>query len=644
MGAPVSALVVGRGRAAGLRRAIDAAARRHREIVVLTDDRETLPPLPPNVAVIEPEDLLDAGVSRVEDAFTRGASTWLSALFRGSIAGFPANELLWVDTFRQDTLVDRIYDVALAAELFRRHHPRSIALLHPLPQFCATLRDEARRRGIAVEEAPAARVRATVSRAVSLPIGACAAGALIARHALAELRRVRGRRRVRDALASHRQPTGPLPSVWIAISKFRQPSRHVIQAVLERGAARGIPVGVAYTSTFGEARPDTPGEIEEAALLDGRAASVAPAAASQLSGAETYRDGLGTLIEWLPRATRACARCLRHAAAFRVDGQVGSTLDDLPGLLRVATNGMLRTLSAARATERWLDATPTARCVVFGAAGIGDMKVADLLIQRRGIHTIDYVHCLVCEGDLRTTFRTCSECTACWTRLETKRFARMGSSKRQIGGFMPRPRKKSAQDRSRATILVTTNYLYSGSQEIFQKNLKYARRLAQAVVALRASLSSEVEVVLRPHPEEDRAAWTRLLGDSAVPLSEEPDLAADLARAALVVSTNSSSVIEALLYDVPVLLHRAPPVEPDSLYGRVAAERLFATPAELVARVHRLLETDDLEPERRLLNECFGPAGLPADVLDLILSIRSDGRDPLVNDEAAPSNSSFGRV
>src|SRR5262245_12271364 len=111
-------------------------------VIVVTSDRDTLPDLERGVSVIEPDELLKRGVQGIEDAWDAGARSWLSRLFPGELAGLALPDLLWVNTFRQPSLVERIYDVAFADEFFRELRPRSIHFLGQPPLKCATLAAE----------------------------------------------------------------------------------------------------------------------------------------------------------------------------------------------------------------------------------------------------------------------------------------------------------------------------------------------------------------------------------------------------------------------------------------------------------------------------------------------------------------------
>src|SRR5262249_10956618 len=153
------------------------------------------------------------------------------------------------------------------------------------------------------------------------------------------------------------------------------------------------------------------------------------------------------------------------------------------GLLRIATHDLLRVVDARHAVERWLIAHPRARVVVSGVGFFGEAKIADLLMQRAGITTVDFVHCLVCEGDLRTTFRTRSAYVAAWTEQEVARYLRMGTNQHCMGGYMPRPLLARPTRGVRPRVLVATNYLHANPL-VRRKNEKYARRLAIALSEL----------------------------------------------------------------------------------------------------------------------------------------------------------------
>jgi hypothetical protein len=589
--------------------------------LLITEDREAVPAgRPPGLMVIEPEELLPEGVRPIEEGWDRGASAYFERLFPQKLDE-PLGELLWCAAFLKPALLNRCLAVAFARALFARVRMASLHLLGPLPHpLCDTLAAEARARGLPVHQELAGHVRQRADELLYWPRGFLTAGALGAMSLGRSVRRWLGRRRAMTRLAEQMPGPAAHPRLWLAVSQWIQPSRHLVETVLAPCAARGIPVGLLFVTPFGA--PPSGGTVDEIAYLDGRLFPGRPAAVDQAAGSTEPFDLLRDLAHWLPWSARSVLGCLRHGRSFRVNGAIAALPGDLPGLLRLATEDLLRVIETHRAAERWLARHPESRTLVFAQASLPEPKTVDVLAQRHGLTTVDYIHAHVGESDLRTAFRSRSTYLVAWTEQETVRFRRLGTNRHVVGGYLPRRRQERRPD-ARPRILAAPSYLQAGNRETQRRYLKYARRLAQALIELAAHLGERAEVVLRPHPLDDRQAWRALLGGAAPSgpapvLSDERQYSADLGRSHIVILSNSSTIVEALAYDIPVLVQRGPVVEADSLVALVPPERSFASGRELIERVEAILQTPDLGPEHMLRQACFGPRGEPAEILTLL--------------------------
>lgn len=611
-----------------------ALARFAGPVLLITEDRERVPASRHDgLVVIEPEELLPEGVRPIEEAWDRGAWAYFERLFPQKLDE-PLAELLWAAAFMKPALLNRCLAVAFAHALLARVRVASLHFLGPLPHpLCDTLAAEARARGLPVHQELAGRLRRRADELLYWPRGLWTAGAFGAMTIGRSLRRFFERRRACARLAE-RMPVPPShPRLWVAVSQWLQPSRHLVETVLAPCAARGIPVGLLFVNPFGvpvRARATAnSGVIDERAYLDGRFYPGRPEVVDQAAGSTEPLDLLGDLARWLPWSVRSVLGCLRYGRSFRVDGFVAALPGDLPGLLQLATEDLLRVIETRHAAERWLHRHPEARTVVFAQASQAEPKTVDVLAQRRGLTTIDYIHAHVGESDLRMAFRSRSTYLVAWTEQETVRFRRLGTNRHVVGGYLPRRRQERRPD-ARMRILAAPSYLQAGNRETQRRYLKYARRLAQALrelaVHLADRLGDRAEVVLRPHPLDDRQAWLRLLGGAAASgptpvLSDERQYSVDLGRSHIVILSNSSTIVEALAYDIPVLVQRGPVVEADSLVARVPPERMFGDGPELIERVDAILEKPDLGPEHALRHACFGARGEPADILTLLRRI-----------------------
>jgi hypothetical protein len=588
-----------------------------RACILLTDDQGALPPLPASVQVVEPEELLPGGVAPIEEAWDRGVRAWLDNLFPGQLGGVSLTELLWFATFRQARFLDRISGAAVALAVLETG-PSEVHLARQRPPYTEVIAVAARSRGLPVHQdgdtpGPA---RAWMQRA---RFAATALGSMAA-NAGRLFTRVAARRRAlatlpppaRAALAAG-EHAGREPAFWIVpAARWYQPSRHLFEAVARVAERLDVPYGMLLTVNLGEEGGDT----EEPAVFDGTRGTYRPAILDQASGCTTGFEAVALLARWLPAALAACGRVLLRGDQLAVDGVAVGELADLRDLLRVATQDLLRVMDSEQAARAFVGRHPRVPAAIFGLAAHGELKVLDAALQRAGTTTFDFVHAHVGESDQRTTFRSLSRHLCAWTSVEVARFIPAGTNRYLAGGFMPRPLAGARRTGTRPVILAATSYL-SPHPEVRRRTQKHAGRLAAALQALQAWLGDRGDVILRPHPVEDRQRWRELLGTSRVQLSGVRLLSDDLARSSCVIVTNSSAIIEALAYDVAVLFHQGPVVEPHTLVAAAAAVRRFGTGDELIAATRLALE-GDRAPERALKEACFGPTLQPASFFEYL--------------------------
>jgi hypothetical protein len=278
----------------------------------------------------------------------------------------------------------------------------------------------------------------------------------------------------------------------------------------------------------------------------------------------------------------------------------------------VATADLLRAVDASHAARRLLDHGTRPSTVVFSIASSAEHQIVDRMLQRAGAQTVDLTHGYSVEANLRTAWRTSSTHLVSWSQEQAREHEAIGGHKRYHGGYLPRTRAPRLARGPRPRCLILSNYV---DNRVFPQNAKYARRLARAAQQLAERVAGRVDVRVRLHPHEPRAPWM----STGLTISTEAELSADLAWADVVASALSSTLIETLLYDVPVLLHRALLWQRGSLFDCVPDERWFRDGGELITRVEALVASPpDLGPERRLRTACFGPKGEPRDPLQLL--------------------------
>lgn len=589
-------------------------------VVVLTDDRDLLPAID-GVTVVEPEDLIPDGTNVLGKRWDPDVAAWLLRLFGSERLA----RLMSVELQSQPEFTERNLAVSVSRRFFDRFRPRTIRCIGHVPSMFAVVPIEAQARGIDVRPASQGW-----RRWLRWPAGVAMTAAMMARHSIAFARRVRGRQRARRRLSTVAldQSLGE-PLLWLGLSPtWYQSSRHVIETLLMPLDRRRTPYGIVFIETFGEPPFEIERNSDEMSLFDGRLAQVRPVAVDQATGVESWPAALGVWLRWVPLAAAVSLRAIANVERFVIGELPAWRPGDLRRILSVATQGLLRLVDAERAAADWCRRHRSPRLVTFSHAPAGSVKVFDELLQERGTTTVDFAHGSASEANLRTMWRSSSTYHVAWTLQERDVFAEMGTNRVCLGGYMPRLTVATRSSRPKPRVLAVTAYFHKyWLVDGRLTTAKHGRRLAAQLLALAEHLGDRAEVVLRPHPHEDRQPWLDLFaGHPRAPrLSTIASLTDDLAESDIVLSTKSSACIEAWAAGLPVLFHRGPFVDPQSLYWLIPDERWFSTAAELCAKVDALLEAPDLEPERRLLEACFGPERRPRSILPLIDELLGDG-------------------
>jgi hypothetical protein len=243
-------------------------------------------------------------------------------------------------------------------------------------------------------------------------------------------------------------------------------------------------------------------------------------------------------------------------------------------------------------------------------------------LRRDGHVTIEIAHGGAYDSNTRPHWRSISQHIVTWTLYEADLFRRAGHHQTCHGGYLPRQAVAVASQRDEnIRVLAVTSYLhpyYVGPARAQAEH--HARTLSQALAKLARDIPG-LRVALRPHPLEDRQRWQALLHGTTIELSDKASLEEDIATSRILVAGKTSSIIEAMLQPVAVLYHRGFQLDPSSLLGQLAPERVFRDGQGLVAIVSRLIDEWDLAPEARFRALCFGPAGIPRPIEPLLRSL-----------------------
>jgi hypothetical protein len=306
----------------------------------------------------------------------------------------------------------------------------------------------------------------------------------------------------------------------------------------------------------------------------------------------------------------------------------------LPQLARSATIDVLRareTRRAARALASRYDFRGAR--IVWPHASLVNVAVPDVELQRAGAITHELVHGALAEAIDHLTFeRTASTVKILWTELEATCLAAYEPDQQQRGGYVPRPlpprrppRQRSADEPIR--ILVLSNYLSTPPGLDSMPFLCYQPALMHAVEVATRACRRPLELRWRPHPSDDptlvaeTARQHVALGLVVSHGSGAPLLADDLSWADVLITSVSTSIVEALAHPIPILVHDIPSFETLGILGAVAEQRRFRNATELETRLPACLDAlggaEALAPEAALRRRLFGPTGEPRSLREL---------------------------
>jgi hypothetical protein len=556
-----------------------------------------------------------------------GLARWLEAVFHDAVPGVRARDAFWASAVTRLGLQD-IFDAWCYARGLVRHHGGAYFLV-----------TEDRWAGgpMLADLLPRAEQVAGVSRKPTRPLDRLKLGLFGGAASVISVL-MRGREFFQEAPTRRyldSQKPDEVPQVWLGINgAWEFSSRHVLGPLGAHARKHGVRLGVLLQSTL------KPGTVRNAHRVAAPDRALLPALFSEsLQGtvarvAQTISYGTwAELLSSLPGTWFAMLRCSARVAtsAAEIDfGPFRLAVAAAPGsTLRLTTLDVLRGREAAAATRRFLQSTPlvNARIALSQASLVAD-AVPDLLMQTAGATTYDVVHGALAEPlDMIASARTNSTHKLLWTESEARYLE--GHIPNACRGALP-PRTWTVRGRSAPQeplrVLVLSNYctLVGGGHRRRLPRLGYQELLLSDVKALLERAQKPIHLRWRPHPGDDRAQ-IRLacfkFGNALV-LSNSKHLEEDLEWADLFISSLSSTVVEALAWEKPLLLHDVPIHEADVLMSLFDPARRFRNGAELLRTfMHataQLASGAPLVEEQTLRREFFGPCGVPGSIAEVI--------------------------
>lgn len=459
----------------------------------------------------------------------------------------------------------------------------------------------------------AARLVATASVALGGTLGRQVVHRLRARASFARLDELR------------RSRPGTSPRAWVALlADWVRINHQLLDAFALDEARSGGPLGVLLVGSL------QPGAVDEHDMRKRVGEDLWPA----LAPLAPHLDQCVVEQVVMPRAPLAFARTLARSAlasaraitklASRKSIAVGGVEVDLTGhafaLATVATLELLRAEMAAAAVEELGPAGPSpGSAALFCTSGSAFGAGADLALQRRGVVTADHPHGAISDAFVAADIGI-STLVCAWELPDRRGLEAIGRASVVTG----MPRRVRARPRSGAAkrILVMSNYAHR-DQEVrgYFPNEPFQTELLEVVRGLRAR-GVAIEARWRPHPADIDAVVRRALrDDDDITLSRGVPIEEDAAWADLVVTSNSTALVEMLFAGVPVFAHLTPEIFGLTLMSFLDEERVFATAAEGLELVHRFLAAESSDearraPEQRTLERLFGPSLEPVPMRD----------------------------
>jgi hypothetical protein len=551
---------------------------------------------------------------------------WLETTFAGALPpGLPAADVFY--SVACDRLFQRLFNVARFLEGLVQHH--GSARFHcadPTWVGLAALQRAVAGSGGTVSRAPPRQVddrwRQELMGAVHLAV---------IRSALGQLRAYQRSTSARRWLREQARLPANGPDLWLAVAPCwgARANQHVVETVGLPALRRGLRVGVLLTTSL-DGGPEGRAAKAPAGFWPVLGDILPPAQDVGVAQA-VFPDDRDDLVATLCEAGRAAVDIARRIGArdpvLRLDELELDLRDHLPGLARLLGTDLMLALTTGRATQAVISRSPGQVPVIFSMLNLVESAAPGAWLRRAGLITVDFVHGTGADlwhgaSETRASYR------AVWTAADAETVKGMGQ--RPVVTGIPRLSAPSPPRAGRPSrILVLSNYVHDGWEPADYPLRFHQAELLRAVQLVRARFGERFEYRWRPHPADNPAEVAEGLRQSpGLARSPSPSLEEDLAWSDIIIASNSSSSIEALLWGRPIFLHLSPSQRflPEVL--AFAEERRFFHAGDLpdkLAACLALLDRGDplaLAPEISARAALHGPdAPAPLPVLDTMIAL-----------------------
>ena len=474
------------------------------------------------------------------------------------------------------------------------------------------------------------RVTTSLSPPSSVPwrariasLGAAGMVAATARVVRAYLDAAPSRRAIRE-LRRKRPPV--LPDTWVGVTPdWYRINHHLLDAFAVPETADGTALGVLFVGTLAPYARDehTQRQSREGGLWPGLGAlrdRLDRCPVDQAVMPEALSDFARSIAIGLARSVRALA-ALSSSPSIRLPSvRFSPSAQDL---VRWATIDVLRaTLGQAAARSLLMGVPMHGRTVIFAASNNAATAPVNLALRDAGAITVEHPHGSCADG-WSAGSDNASSIRLVWAQPDA---TSAGPRVRTLLTGMPVRFELPPRERRATRILLMTSYVHRDSESSLGSAggasrfplLVFQAEMLDLIPRLRDGQPAKLVFRWRPHPADNQAEVARaveLLDD--VELSRGRPLQEDAAWADIIVSSNSTAVVEALFAGVPVFAHLLAEQSGIPATSYLAAERIFYHAEDGARRIREWLDAygdrpaDGLNAERQARAALFGDTLAP---------------------------------
>ncbi len=403
------------------------------------------------------------------------------------------------------------------------------------------------------------------------------------------------------------------PSQWVALyPSWHRMNAHLIQAFAEPLLKKGEKLGFLFYSDLASS------DASLLKLVRARAQDLWPGLGSlsevlsecrvdQIEGPDSFADFVKDMV-MAGACTYRGVRNLLHQGPLLLEGGYCVDLRNaLEDLVRLATIDVARGVSGARAAGRVaercnLKASP----VVFSSASSPGSAAASVVFEDRGAVTVECAH-----GFAVDYTETPAQLTCLWSNNEVQ--DRTGLDRGSVIGAAPGAVCSKPLASPPTKLLLLTNYVHRDYARNGQDPLRIFQKEAIEAIRLVHLRFPELEIRWRPHPSDvPKSVDEDARVIPSMQVSRGGPLAADLDWCDVLVSSFSTSVIEALKSGSPTFVHLMPDLLDTVLSSFVDPSRVFFRASELQPKLEAFFQVAErsteeaLRPERRALEILLG--------------------------------------